>query len=222
VNLEGSGLRASGFRTDLTPILALLMCAALGVACGDDGGGTSDPTQPPSSSPPPATSVVNPCPPARASLASLDGPPSAKANRPTRVDPRSTLADILARHDAAQARPRPLATPSPVASADVGEIAVIQDEGDLVTPANSFDLQGTGLRFTPRSGGYDVSRIDGSFQSAIGDPITLQDDDSVSQTVSFNFTFYGVARNTAFVNSDGNITFVAGDNASTARSVAGC
>jgi hypothetical protein len=199
-------------------VAILAACAALGIACGDDGGGTSDPTQPPSSSPPAAT-AQNPCPAPRASLASLDGTPSAKASQPTRVDPRSTLADILARHQEAQGRPRPLATASPVASADVGEIAVIQDEGDLVTPANTFDLQGTGLRFTPRSGGYDVSRIDGSFQSAIGDPITLQDDDSVSQTVSFNFTFYGVARNTAFVNSDGNITFGAGDNASTARSV---
>ena len=199
-------------------VAILAACAALGAACGDDGGGTTDPTQPPSSSPP-AASTQNPCPPARASLASLDGTPSAKASRPTRVDPRSTLADILARHQEAQGRARPLATASPVASADVGEIAVIQDEGDLVTPPNTFDLHGTGLRFSPRSGGYDVSRIDAAFRSTIGDPITLQDDDSASQTVSFNFTFYGVARNTAFVNSDGNITFVVGDNASTARSV---
>jgi hypothetical protein len=198
-------------------VAILAACAALVVACGDDGGGTSDPT-PPSSSPP-AAGTENPCPLPRASVASVDGARPAKASQPTRVDPRSTLADILARHQEAQRRVRPLATASPVASADVGEIAVIQDEGDLVTPPNTFDLQGIGLRFTPRGGGYDVSRLDGSFQSVIGDPITLQDDDSVSQTMSFNFTFYGVARNTAFVNSDGNITFVSGDNASTARSV---
>ena len=198
-------------------VAILAACAALGAAC-DDGGGTSDPT-PPSSSPP-AASAANPCPLPRASVASLDGTPrSAKANQPTRVDPRSTLADILARHQEAQGRARPLATVSPVASADVGEIAVIQDEGDLITPANTFDLQGVGLRFTPRSGGYDVTRIDSSFQPTIGDPITLQDDDSSPQTLSFNFTFYGVARTSAFVNSDGNITFVVADNASTARSL---
>ena len=196
----------------------LAACAALAVACGDDGGGTAAPT-PPSSSPP-AASAQNPCPLPRASVASVDGTPrSAKASEPTRVDPRSTLADILASHQEAQGRVRPLANASPVASADVGDIAVIQDEGDLVTPANTFDLQGLGLRFTPRGGGYDVGRIDGSFQSAIGDPVTLQDDDSVSQTMSFNFTFYGVARNTVFVNSDGNLTFNVGDNASTARSL---
>jgi hypothetical protein len=197
---------------------AVATCAALAMACGDGGGGGSDPTSPPSSSPP-ATSAENPCPAPRASAARLDGARSAKASQPTHVDPRSTLADVLARHQEAQGRVRPLAAASPLASVDVGEIAVIQDEGDLVMPANTFDLHGTGLRFTPRSGGYDVSRIDGSFQSAIGDPITLQDDDSSSQTMSFGFTFYGVARNTVFVNSDGNLTFVVADNASTARSL---
>ena len=38
-------------------------------------------------------------------------------------------------------------------------------------------------------------------------------------TLTFPFSFYGVAQTTAFVNSDGNITFGQGDNASTARSV---
>ena len=39
-----------------------------------------------------------------------------------------------------------------------GEIAVIQDEGDVVTPPNTFDLQLTGLRFVPRAGGgYDIA-----------------------------------------------------------------
>jgi len=198
-------------------VAILAACAALAMACGDDGGGTSNPT-PPSSSPP-ATSAQNPCPLPRASVASVDGARPAKASQPTRVDPRSTLADVLARHETNQGRVRPLATASPVAAVDVGDIAVIQDEGDIITPANNFDLQGLGLRFAPRGGGYDVSRIDGSFQSAIGDPITLQDDDSVSQTMSFNFTFYGVARNTVFVNSDGNLTFNVGDNASTARTL---
>jgi hypothetical protein len=76
------------------------------------------------------------------------------------VDPRGTLGDILWRHRAAEGRPAPLAAATPGASADVGEIAVIQDEGDLVAPPNAFDLPGTGLRFAPRAGGYDVSRID--------------------------------------------------------------
>jgi hypothetical protein len=202
---SGFGLRASG--------LIVAVCAALGIACGDDG--ATSPTTPST----PVTTAQNPCPPARASLARVDGSRPDKASQPTRVDPRSTLGDILWRHRAAQRRVVPLAAAVPTSSADVGEISVIQDEGDLVSPPNSFDLQGTGLRFSPRAAGYDVTRIDASFQAAIGDPVTLQDDDSVSRTLTFPFSFYGVAQTTAFINSDGNITFGEGDNASTARSV---
>jgi hypothetical protein len=201
-------------------ILIVAACAALAVACGGDGD-TAPTTPPPASSPPPATTAQNPCPTSRTSLsAAIDDPARAiKARAPIRVDPRGTLGDILWRHRAAEGRVTPLAVDAPRASADVGQIAVIQDEGDLVAPANAFDLQGAGLRFAPRGGGYDVSRIDGSFQAAIGDPLSLQDDDSVSRALSFAFTFYGVQQSTAFINSDGNITFGEGDNASTARSV---
>jgi hypothetical protein len=196
-----------------------MVCAALGVACGGDG--ESSPTALPSPSPPPATSALNPCPATRASVSARidDSARALKASTPTRVDPRGTLGDILWRHRANQGRVVPLASDPGRASADVGEIAVIQDEGDLVAPANPFDLQGTGLRFVPRGGGYDVSRIDASFQAAIGDPLTLQDDATVSRMLGFTFSFYGVQQSTAFVNSDGNITFGLGDSASTARSV---
>lgn len=91
---------------------------------------------------------------------------------------------------------------------DVGEIAVIQDEGDVVTPANAFDLQQTGLRYAPRSGGgNDISRTDASFRTALGDAVTLGDDDSVSRNVLFTFNFYGRPQTLAWLNSDGNITF---------------
>ena len=52
---------------------------------------------------------------------------------------------------------------------DIGEIAVVQDEGDLIVPPNEFDLRNTGLRFTRNaSGGYNVTRIDGTFRTALG------------------------------------------------------
>src|SRR5262245_48352565 len=117
--------------------LVLAACAALTIACGDDGGSTTSPTPAPSPSPsPPATSSVNPCAAARAVVAALDGARTDKAQRPTRVDPRGTLGDILWRHAAAEGRLRPLAATAPGAAADVGEIAVIQDEGDIIAPAN--------------------------------------------------------------------------------------
>jgi hypothetical protein len=151
VILEGFWLRASGFRTNLTAVLPVVtICAAIGIACGDDGGGAS-PTPPTSS--PPAASASNPCPAGRTVLASAEGSAPDKARQPAHVDPRTTLGDILWRHRASQARAVPLAAAAPPAAADVGDIAVIQDDGDLVSPANAFDLYDTGLRFSPRGGG---------------------------------------------------------------------
>jgi hypothetical protein len=49
--------------------------------------------------------------------------------------------------------------------------------------------------------------------------VTLADDDSAPRSVTFTFSFYGATQSSAFINSDGNITFGEGDNASTSRSV---
>ena len=105
---------------------------------------------------------------------------------------------------------------------DVGEIAVIQDEGDLILPPNTYDLRSLGLRFTRNgAGGYDVVRIDGAFRSALGTRLTLTDDDSATQHRSRSaFRSTAAAQTAAFVNSDGNITFGEADKASTERNVA--
>jgi hypothetical protein len=104
---------------------------------------------------------------------------------------------------------------------DIGEIAVIQDQGDLILPPNTYDLQSLGLRYTRNgAGGYDVRRIDGGFRQTLGARVTLTDDDSAQRNVPFSFSFYGQGHTTAFVNSDGNITFEEEDRASTERNVA--
>src|SRR5215204_1096605 len=114
---------------------------------------------------------------------------------------------------------RNITTPAPL-SADVGEIAVIQDEGDLILPANPYDVRSTGLRFTRNGASYSLSRVDGNFRSTLGNRVTLSDDDSVNVTIPFSFPFYGTAQTAAFVNSDGNITFGEADKSSTERNVA--
>ena len=89
-------------------------------------------------------------------------------------------------------RRRSISTLGPVTatSTDVGEVAVLRDEGDLIVPANAFDLKGVGLRFTRNSqGGYDVRQGDAAFRTAIGNRITLTDDDSLRADVSFSFPF---------------------------------
>ena len=105
------------------------------------------------------------------------------------------------------------------ASLDVGQIAVVMDEGDLALVANVMDLQRAGLRFSPTGGGYSVSRVDLPLEPDTGTPLSLTDDDSELVTLSFAFPFHGRTYSQVFVNSDGNVTFGAKDDASTARNV---
>jgi hypothetical protein len=106
-------------------------------------------------------------------------------------------------------------------NADVGEIAVIQDEGDLILAPNTYDLRSLGLRFTRNNaGGYTITRTDGNFRAALGTRLTLSDDDSASTPVPFSFSFFGKTQTAAFINSDGNITFEEADKSSTERNIA--
>ena len=61
--------------------------------------------------------------------------------------------------------------PREASTSDIGDIAVIRDEGDVIVPANAFDLKGVGLRFTRNSsGGYDVRVSDSAFRTADRQP----------------------------------------------------
>lgn len=204
--------------------------AALGLlvsACGGSSGAPSD-------TPTAAPTTANPCSSVAADAddeqaVPPSGPDSARALKTHVPDGNSRwrVLDALWTHSEAEARQgaRTLAgrtaAPARTRTADVGEIAVVQDQGDIVLPPNPYDLLNLGLRFTRnRSGGYDVSRFQGGFRAALGAPLTLTDDDSASSTVPFAFQFYGRTETAAFVNSDGNVTFEQADKSSTERNVA--
>jgi len=196
--------------------------SALLIACdGGNEGGTPSPTPAPSPSPVPAQ---NPCP--ASSVQSSSDPqepqPSKAAGGLPDPDPRGTIFDVLWNHRAGAAGGlAPFGVLTPRVTADIGDVAVIQDEGDLVASPNAFDLQHTGIRFVRNAaGGYDILRIDPAFRSEIGDRVTLGDDDSVAKNLSFAFAFYGQPQAVAFVNSDGNITFGAADRSSSDRNIA--
>jgi hypothetical protein len=207
-------------------LLALLLAASIGCGGGGEGGSSPPPSQPPPSNP-----GQNAC-----SIADTAG--TEVSSEPQVRDPRlpakpsggidgstrwRVLEDLWI-HAQAQARRGPDrrdAAAPPADGIDIGAIAVIQDEGDLLVAPNPLDLQNTGLRFTPNgAGGYDVRSIDGAFRSPVGTRITLSDDDSRRMDVPFAFQFYGRRQTAAFVNSDGNVTFGEGDSASTERNVA--
>jgi hypothetical protein len=202
---------------------ACLTAAALAlifVACGGGGGGT------PSPSPSPSPGTQNPCVNAlEAGLdAALEAPrlPDGPPKDPAPIDDstRWRVLEDLWTNRAAAARVAPQALTAPTRSADIGDIAVLHDQGDLILPANAFDLQGAGLRFSRNdAGGYDVGRVEATFRGTLGTRLPLGDDDSREANVPFTFAFYGRGHAGAFVNSDGNITFDEEDRASTERSV---
>ena len=163
-----------------------------------------------------------------------EAPAAATAEKKTLIDgnPRGRVYEALALHEAAQRKRdadaraaavtgegTAITTPAPVAE-DIGEIAVIQDTGDLILPLNPYDVRSTGLRFTRNGSSYTLSKIDGNFRTTLGNRVTLTDDDSSAGAIPFSFPFYGTAQATAFVNSDGNITFGEEDRSSTERNVA--
>ena len=205
-------------------LLPAVVAACLLAACGGSNGNGGDTPSPN----PGGGNSQNPCASASADtgqdLPAQPPPESALRRKRGLVDhnPRWRVFDALWTHRQRIAlggeRAAETAGRDPI---DIGDIAVVQDEGDLIAPPNQFDLRNAGLRFARNaSGGYNVTRIDGAFRSALGSRLTLTDDDSRQVNVPFSFPMYGRGQTTAFVNSDGNITFEQEDRASTDRNVA--
>ncbi|MBI3952145.1 MAG: M36 family metallopeptidase, partial [Acidobacteria bacterium] len=82
--------------------------------------------------------------------------------------------------------------------------------------ASAFDLDGQTLRFTPNAaGGYDAGLLPLSLESNLGSNMTIQvrpnrDDGFFRLALSFAFPFFGTPFTSAFINSNGNVTFAAG------------
>src|SRR5438874_1640985 len=147
------------------------IAATLAVACSGNG---STPASPTPSAPAPQT----PCAAAAEQASEPDdieprSSPIRRLAKPTADrprDPQIHVLDTLSIHRAAVARGliRPLSIDA--TSEDVGDISVLQDQGDVILRPNAFDLRGTGLRFVRNaSGGYDIARVDASFRSTLGD-----------------------------------------------------
>ena len=123
------------------------------------------------------------------------------------------------------------AAPRPSASAntaiDIGNIAVIGDGDGVVSRLNPFNLGGKMLRFLPGDSRATKYRFELTGQAADDSSsgsaqllTDLADDDTREVRLPFAFPFFGVTYRSLFVNSDGNLTFTAGDNLSAERSIA--
>ncbi len=105
-----------------------------------------------------------------------------------------------------------------VLSQDQGNIAVLENDGTLVTEPNLFDLQGRSFLFVPASqSSYQVIARDALFPTETGVTLSLADDDFKTVELAQAFTFYGKVYSAINVNSDGNLTFVQPDISSSAR-----
>jgi hypothetical protein len=106
---------------------------------------------------------------------------------------------------------------------DAGEIAIVEDTGGVIARQNEFNLDGKTLRFTPSAAGYRYTVLEGGYDAdaaANSAPaVALDDDDSRLVALPFAFPFYGASYREFHLNSDGNLTFTAADDASTDRSL---
>jgi hypothetical protein len=109
-------------------------------------------------------------------------------------------------------------------SVDVGDVAVIVDNGTILIPpqlANPFDLTlPTNITFTPGVDQFGVAFAAGVLDPGIGGDLGLGDDATTEVTFPAGFPFLGTTYTSIWVNSDGNITLGTGDSASSARDAA--
>ena len=121
---------------------------------------------------------------------------------------------LLQRTDAARSSAR-----------DAGQIALIEDSDGVVGHRNDFDLNQKTLRFIPtqpQAAAYRFELSDLSYDSTAADAGTLYvlgDDDTKAATLPFAFPYFGSTYQQIYVNSDGNLTFTAGDASSADRSL---
>ncbi len=109
------------------------------------------------------------------------------------------------------------------ATRDVGEIAVMEEDAGIVSRRNLFNLPGRTIRFRPSGAGYEVSNsADGYDAEAQRNGAVVQglgDDDSREIALPFEFPYFGARYRNAFLNSDGNVSFEAGDGSTRERSL---
>jgi uncharacterized protein (TIGR03437 family) len=146
---------------------------------------------------------------------------AAKKSQETRQRPEQLAGEIV-RYQHHQRRLQALGQrPLPAVNADVGAIAVIEDDGTLFFPQNLFDLDNRSVTFTPQSnGGYLVAAGGAAFDQSAADTgqrIILADDDTRQIALGFSFPFFDQTYTAVYLNSDGNLTFNDGDVAITER-----
>lgn len=95
----------------------------------------------------------------------------------------------------------------------VGNIAVFEDNGSMVTSFHPFDLADNAVEYRRQGSGMLAVASAVGIDANLGEPLELADDDTteVALPKRFRFRFYGKPYSSIHVNSDGNLTFGQGD-----------
>jgi hypothetical protein len=135
-------------------------------------------------------------------------PPTERAPCATAAD---AAPDFLALHAYALREGHRVTATAPGADADVADVALLHDRGDLVIRRNPFDLTGTGLRFTPRDPeSYDVVGLPLPLATG-GMSLGIATGSATAVDLPFAFPFFGIAASRVFVNADGSLTLGTAD-----------
>jgi hypothetical protein len=120
------------------------------------------------------------------------------------TDMASVTSKDSPRHDPTNV-PRDNPAAQPPADFDMGNIAVLHDDGTLL---HLFDLNGRSIQFDRlEPDNYGASFVPFNFDSTPGTMLTLGDNDFTSVNIPFSFQFYNRDQTSVFVNSNGNLTF---------------
>jgi hypothetical protein len=139
------------------------------------------------------------------------------------------LQPAIAQSPSAKKRPRPVprAGGPAAVSQDFGDVAVVVDNGLIVTHRNAIDLDGRDIHFVPAGGNaFTVTSAAGALDPAFGPALTFGfpaasewpgDDDTQQVAFPAGFPFLGTTYSSVWVNIDGNVTLGAPEFASDDR-----